>query len=399
MCQDSLLNAQTYWKMKVTEAYNFRWINTRVEYGWRDDKLVEVLNEGYWYSGDMALCHNTPDRSQVHFKFWEANATTQVAAVDTAPTLSVDTDYVFQIEIENIGDEITTNDAYGFQYNLAAAGWVDITASSVVVQTAAASGLTNTTATVSGDNLGSAKLFTAGEECTDGVTAAIQINSTDTTPEYTIFKFGFTIVSAEVVDLQSLAFRPIYDPSGTPTQLDTYGVNATSTVSDPDTTAPVLTTPTGTKTNEDEASGTVITDEGNGTLYWYTSTSATPPSIANHKDGTSSSAFGSQTVTVAGTENITVTGLDAATTYYNHYLHTDAAATPNDSNQATSASFTTDAQTTIALSGTVTASVKEADIVTGGKTIILTLTGNTWKSTGASFDAERQNIIDGLSVL
>lgn len=53
---------------------------------------------------------------------------------------------------------------------------------------------------------------------------------------------------------------------------------------------------------------------------------------------------------------------------------------------------------TAALTGTITASTTEADIVAGGKTIILTLTGDTWIAAGAlSFDLQRQNIIDGLT--
>ena len=48
------------------------------------------------------------------------------------------------------------------------------------------------------------------------------------------------------------------------------------------------------------------------------------------------------------------------------------------------------------ITGTITASVTEADIVTGGKTIIITLTGDTWVSSGANFDAQRLNIIQGL---
>ena len=48
------------------------------------------------------------------------------------------------------------------------------------------------------------------------------------------------------------------------------------------------------------------------------------------------------------------------------------------------------------VTGTITASVTEADIVTGGKTIIITLTGDTWVSSGANFDAQRLNIIQGL---
>lgn len=46
--------------------------------------------------------------------------------------------------------------------------------------------------------------------------------------------------------------------------------------------------------------------------------------------------------------------------------------------------------------GTAVPTQTEADVVTGGKTIILTLTGDTWVAAGATFDAQRQNIIDGL---
>ena len=58
-------------------------------------------------------------------------------------------------------------------------------------------------------------------------------------------------------------------------------------------------------------------------------------------------------------------------------------------------SFSADS-VTAALTGTITATVTESDIVTGGKTIILTLTGDTWVTAGATFDAQRQNIINGL---
>lgn len=51
---------------------------------------------------------------------------------------------------------------------------------------------------------------------------------------------------------------------------------------------------------------------------------------------------------------------------------------------------------TAATTGTATSSISESDIVAGGKTIILTLTGDTWVTSGATFDAQRQNIIDGL---
>lgn len=49
----------------------------------------------------------------------------------------------------------------------------------------------------------------------------------------------------------------------------------------------------------------------------------------------------------------------------------------------------------VALTGTVTTAT-EADIVTGGKTIILTVSSDTWVTAGATFDAQRQNIINGI---
>lgn len=51
---------------------------------------------------------------------------------------------------------------------------------------------------------------------------------------------------------------------------------------------------------------------------------------------------------------------------------------------------------TAAITGTATASISETDIVTGGKTIIITLTGDIWVAAGGAFDAQRANILAGL---
>lgn len=60
-------------------------------------------------------------------------------------------------------------------------------------------------------------------------------------------------------------------------------------------------------------------------------------------------------------------------------------------------SFTTRPKSA-ALTGTITASVGEADIVTGGKTLIITLTDDTWIAAGgASFDLQRDEIIAGVT--
>lgn len=99
-----------------------------------------------------------------------------------------------------------------------------------------------------------------------------------------------------------------------------------------DVTAPTLSNPTGTQTGQTTASGTVSTDEGNGTLYYLASTNATE-NLATVKAGSS------QAVSATGSQSVSVTGLTASTGYYLHYAHTDAAS--NDSSVVSSAQFTT----------------------------------------------------------
>jgi hypothetical protein len=104
----------------------------------------------------------------------------------------------------------------------------------------------------------------------------------------------------------------------------------------PAPTAPVLTSPTATKTGQTTATGTVLTDKADGTLYYLFSTSptATPTSVK---------AGSSQAVTATGIQNVSVTGLTAGTTYYPHYLHRSAAGL--ESVVVDGSAFTTDAAT------------------------------------------------------
>ena len=48
------------------------------------------------------------------------------------------------------------------------------------------------------------------------------------------------------------------------------------------------------------------------------------------------------------------------------------------------------------LTGTAVPVLSEVNVVAGGKTLIITLSGDTWVAAGATFDAQRQAIIDGL---
>jgi hypothetical protein len=51
----------------------------------------------------------------------------------------------------------------------------------------------------------------------------------------------------------------------------------------------------------------------------------------------------------------------------------------------------------VALSGTVIGGVPEAAVVTGGKTLIFTLTGDTWVPDDGTFAAARQDLIDAVT--
>jgi len=51
---------------------------------------------------------------------------------------------------------------------------------------------------------------------------------------------------------------------------------------------------------------------------------------------------------------------------------------------------------TAVVSGTAVPSCTEAEVVAGGKTIIITLAGDVWVAAGAAFNAVRQDILDGL---
>lgn len=106
-----------------------------------------------------------------------------------------------------------------------------------------------------------------------------------------------------------------------------------TTASAGDTAEPTLSSPTGTQTGQTTASGSVSTNEANGTLYRYISANATETAA------TVKAANLTQAVTATGVQNVTFTGLAASTPYYAHYVHRDAAG--NDSAVASSAQFTT----------------------------------------------------------
>jgi len=140
-----------------------------------------------------------------------------------------------------------------------------------------------------------------------------------------------------------------------------------------DTTAPILTSPLIDITiSETTGSISITTDEGNGTIWWVVTQSATQPSVAQieaGQDHTSSPADdnGSILVSAVDTYNAGPSGLTAATTYWAHAFHRDAAS--NDSAVVSGDSFTT------LTAGAPTLSLP-TDVQTGGTTATLTVTSD-----------------------
>jgi hypothetical protein len=122
-----------------------------------------------------------------------------------------------------------------------------------------------------------------------------------------------------------------------------------------DNQAPNLSSPVGTQTGQTTATATVVTDEGNGTLYYIVTQNATE-TAATVKAGAS------KAVTATGTQSVSFSGLTAGTTYYSHFLHRDAAG--NDSTVANGPGFTTAAATAPGAPtiGTATAGVTSATV-------------------------------------
>jgi hypothetical protein len=123
-------------------------------------------------------------------------------------------------------------------------------------------------------------------------------------------------------------------------------VNWSTVITSADTTAPTLSSLTAAKSGATAWTGSVSTDEGNGTLYYLVSENSSELAATVK-------AANSKPVTATGTQNVSGGGVTPSTTYYLHVLHRDAAG--NDSTVTSSSGFTTDALGSG--TGTVTISV------------------------------------------
>lgn len=91
---------------------------------------------------------------------------------------------------------------------------------------------------------------------------------------------------------------------------------------------PILSVPTEASITDTTVTVGCSTTSLLGTLYYYISTSATPPSASDLKDGTGAVKFGNDT-SITNPQTFGVTGLSASTTYYTYFIQNDGLADSN----------------------------------------------------------------------
>lgn len=203
----------------------------------------------------------------------------------------------------------------------------------------------------------------------DGTTTKATINVSPNVTEYgdavgAVYSAGGWVTANSTIDVEFAGSYMVLELGGhaVTDKSSVIAHVAVELVSAGDTTAPTLTSPTGTQTGPTTATVGATTDEGNGTLYAVVTASATAPSVAQIKAGQNESGAaavwsGSVAVSSTGAKTLNATGLTASTSYYAHLVHADSAG--NNSNVVSSAQFTTaaGADTTLpTLTGTITIS-------------------------------------------
>ncbi|HYC00358.1 MAG TPA: fibronectin type III domain-containing protein [Candidatus Limnocylindrales bacterium] len=162
-----------------------------------------------------------------------------------------------------------------------------------------------------------------------------------------VYAAGAEVISITNADITAAGVAGVRF-SGSAAGSDTVGLHLDNLVAADgaflDATAPILTSATSNVTGQTTAALGATTDEANGTMYAVVTTSATQPSVAQivaGQDHTGSAAVfaGNQAISSTGAKTFNATGLTAATAYYGHMVHRDAA--NNDSNRLSTSQFTT----------------------------------------------------------
>lgn len=169
-----------------------------------------------------------------------------------------------------------------------------------------------------------------------------------------------------------------------------------------DETAPLLSTPISAKNGQNAFTGSVVTDEGSGTLKFVVYPDTAPaPSLAQleaGQDGNGAACPGgmrSQAVSAVGTQNVSGSGLTAGVWYRIAYLHRDAGTNP--SGVVSTSAFQTDVLTVFTtVAGQLTNFNDPSNWPTGNGKATFAVIANLQNTGGSQFLFEMGNIHVGL---
>lgn len=332
----TVTNATTLTRIEVRRSSNGGAAET-----FGSSTVVFNVPDGEWLSG--LASPSAPTVSQVAnpeammVSVFEGGAPKQIAADDFLVGLTANASEVSDVT-PTLAHRVVLLDADGFAYTALVSALqsvlnggtppADTTGPTLSSPTGAATGATTASGSVT-TNEGNGTLYylatvnateTAATVKANGATMAI--NST-----------GSKAVSASALNSTTQYYWHFVqrDAAGNDSARVTSAPFTTSAAGD--TTAPTLSAASGTQTGQTTATGTVSTNEANGTLYRYISTNAVESAA------TVKAANLTQTVNATGAQNVSATGLTAGTTYYWHFVQRDAAG--NESAVISSAGFQT----------------------------------------------------------
>jgi len=222
----------------VIVSQNRRWINTRVEYQWDTElqQYVEVSVEGYWYAGEMALAHNTPNLDQDSYAFYNdgtESGSTIIGTANNSQNLDADTTYLVRFLIQEDNGGESSNFTAQLEYDVNSSGtWNNVTSTSNNVR-AVTSGSLGTDGGNTTQRLGSGTYLTTngGIDNGDGSAGGSALDFTGNTEAEVVY--AIQLRSADLSNNDSVTLRVA--------GVDTYTNTATAIASIPNNTVVSLT--------------------------------------------------------------------------------------------------------------------------------------------------------------
>ena len=342
-------------------------------------EIAAAIVDGSQYCLEVYRTTNANGKEYVA-KLYNASNNVRGSLIATTPALTLATARPNTALMSQMYDTAAPNIVFS-RFESVDAPAADTTAPTLTAPTGAAATSTTATGAVTTNESGGT-LFYLGSTSSTATVAAVKA----------ALSKAVTATGAQSVSVSGLSASTAYYLHYVHTDASANNSTVASSASfttpaGGDTTAPILAAATATATGSTTASGSVATDEGGGTLYRLASTSVTATGAAVKAAALTS------TVSATGSQAVLFTGLTASTTYYPHYLQTDAAG--NDSLVASGASFTTTAVTSGTLTtraqtnntGTVMASETGVEVFIWDATtgaLVLKKTGVTLSASGVA---------------